>query len=312
MAHTHAQGASTSDADEEHRKRLTGTLMLTGAVFVAELVGAAVTGSLALLVDAGHMLTDLSVLTAALMTAILMRRKPNSMRTWGWARLEVITAAAGATALLFVGLYALVEAGLRLFGGAADEVRDVELLLFFGILGLAANVGSMLILSSRRADNMNMKAAFLEVINDALGSVAVIMSAVVMMTTGWAGFDAIAGGVIALMMIPRAVLLLRKALRVLLEETPDGLDLVKVREHMENVEHVVAVHDLHASTVATGMPLVMAHVEVDDGLSMEQAAVILGQLQDCLKRHFPVSVAHTTFQLEPAGYRARHPEAIHS
>lgn len=312
MPHSPQGSSSQITDDEEHRRRLTWTLTLTGSVFVAELVGAAVTGSLALLVDAGHMLTDLSVLTASLVTAILVRRRPNSMRTWGWSRLEVITAAGGALALLFVGLYALVEAGLRLFGGADDGIRDVGLLLFFGILGLCANVGSMLILSSRRSDNMNMRAAFLEVINDALGSVAVVVSAVVMMTTGWVGFDAVAGGVIALMMIPRAFLLLRNAMRVLLEETPDGLDLTAVREHMERVPHVVAVHDLHASTVSTGMPVLIAHVEVDDGLTMEQASGILEQLQECLRRHFPVSVSHTTFQLEPVGYRSRHPERVHS
>ena len=144
---------------------------------------------------------------------------------------------------------------MRLFGGSAEHVADSGLLLFFGILGLAANVGSIIILAGQHNDNMNMKAAFLEVVNDALGSVAVIASAVVMMLTGWDGFDAIAGGLIALLMIPRAVKLLRDALKVLLEETPDGLNLDEVRTHLENIPHVVAVHDLHASTVSTGMPM---------------------------------------------------------
>ncbi|WP_314686807.1 cation diffusion facilitator family transporter [uncultured Bifidobacterium sp.] len=300
------------DPNREHQRRLSLTLALTGTVFIVELVGAAITGSLALLVDAGHMLTDLSVLSASVVTALLMRRKPNGTRTWGWARLEVLTAAGGALALLFVGLYAIVEAGMRLFGTADEEIHDIRLLLAFGVLGLLANAGSMAILSSRRADNMNMRAAFLEVINDALGSVAVVVSAIVMMITGWNGFDAVAGGLIALLMIPRAVLLLRNAVRVLLEETPDGLDLSAVREHMERVPHVVAVHDLHASTVSTGMPVLMAHVEVDDGLDMEQTSRILESLQECLRRHFPVSVEHTTFQLEPVGYRRRHSERLHS
>ncbi|KAA8821924.1 cation diffusion facilitator family transporter [Bifidobacterium vespertilionis] len=318
MAHDHSgmmsgDAKNVEDGGAGHQRRLMMTLGLTGTVFVAEVVGAAITGSLALLVDAGHMLTDMSVLIASTITAVLMRRKPSSSRTWGWARLEVLTAAGGAIVLFIVGVYALVEAGMRLFGGRSDGVHDVNLLLFFGILGLAANLGSIGILASQHADNMNMRAAFLEVMNDALGSVAVVISALVMMSTGWGGFDAVAGGLIAILMIPRAVKLLHTAVRVLLEETPQGLDLDAVRVHLEGVPHVVAVHDLHASTVATGMPRLTAHVVVERGLTMEQAAEVLHQLQDCLREHFPVAIEHTTFQLEPDGYEAKNPEeAIHS
>ena len=132
-----------------------------------------------------------------------------------------------------------------------------------------------------------------------------------MIPTGWNGFDAVAGAVIALMMIPRAIKLLHNAVKVLLEETPDGLDLDKVREHLEDVPHVLAVHDLHASTVSTGMPILMAHVVVDKDLTMEDAATILTQLQDCLREHFPVSVPHTTFQLEPEGYSSPSSNELH-
>ena len=305
MAHDHShtmpEPGSPADA-ARHQRRLIATLAVTGSVLLVEIVGAALTGSLALLVDAGHMLTDMGVLAASTVTATLMRRRPNNVRTWGWARLEVLTAAAGAVVLLVVGVYALVEAGTRLFGGAPDGIRDVRLLLVVGVLGLAANVASILILASGSRDNMNVRAAFLEVLNDALGSVAVVLSALVMNATGWNGFDAVAGGVIALMMIPRALGLLRNAVKVLLEETPEGLDLDAVREHLEGVPHVRAVHDLHAGTVATGMPYLMAHVVVERGLDMEQAAQVLERLQDCLREHFPVSVPHTTFQLEPEGY----------
>lgn len=301
----------TQSAAQAHQRRLMATLTVTGTVFVVEVVSAVLTGSLALLVDAGHMLTDMSVLIASTVTAVLMRRKPNNVRTWGWARLEVLTAAAGALVLMIVGVYALVEAGMRLFGDSTTRVEDVNLLLFVGILGLTANVVSIFILASQREDNMNMKAAFLEVMNDALGSVAVVVSALVMMSTGWNGFDAVAGGLIALLMIPRALKLLHNAVRVLLEETPKGLDLETVREHMEHVPHVIAVHDLHASTVSTGMPILMAHVVVDKNLSMEQAAQVLVQLQDCLREHFPVSVPHTTFQLEPEGYSTQSAEELH-
>ena len=144
MAHTHTtpQGAG-------HQQRLIATLSVTLTVFVVEVVAAFITDSLALLTDAGHMLTDVSVLVASTITAILMRRKPNSTRTWGWARLEIITAACGALVLLFVGIYALFEACMRLFGDSETAISDVRLLLFVGILGLVANIVSITILSSQ-------------------------------------------------------------------------------------------------------------------------------------------------------------------
>lgn len=300
-----------AETGRSHQRQLMMTLALTGTVLIAEIIGAIVTSSLVLLVDAGHMLTDVLVLIASSVTAALMRRKPNARRTWGWARLEVLTAAVGAFALLGVGLYALLEAGVRLFGASQAQVHDTGLLLGFGLLGLAANAGSILILAAQSHDNMNMRAAFLEVMNDALGSVVVVISAIVMMTVGWQWFDAVAGAIVAVLMIPRAAKLLHKAAVVLLEETPRGLDLELVREHMQRVQHVVAVHDVHASTVATGMPILTAHVVVERGLSMEQAAAVLDQLRHCLIEHFEVSIPHTTFQLEPEGYASQEETALH-
>ena len=286
-----------------HRRQLLTTLALTGSVFVAEVVGALVTRSLALLVDAGHMMTDMAVLIASTVTAVLMERRPTNRRTWGWSRLEVITAAGGALVLLAVGIYAIVEAVLRLLSPGRDQVQQRGLLLFFGILGLAANVGSILVLASGHKDNLNMRAAFLEVVNDALGSVAVLVSAVVMMVTGWAGFDAVAGGVIALLMIPRAIKLLASSVSVLLEETPADLDMAKVRKHLEGVPGVVEVHDLHANSVSTGLPQLTAHVIVRQGTSPVENERILTSMQRCLRDHFPVSVEHTTFQIEQQGHR---------
>ena len=286
-----------------HRRQLLTTLALTGSVFVAEVVGALVTRSLALLVDAGHMMTDMAVLIASTVTAVLMERRPTNRRTWGWSRLEVITAAGGALVLLAVGVYAIVEAVLRLWSPGRDQVHQQGLLLFFGILGLAANVGSILVLASGHKDNLNMRAAFLEVVNDALGSVAVLISAVVMMITGWAGFDAVAGALIALLMIPRAIKLLASSVSVLLEETPADLDMAKVRKHLEGVPGVLEVHDLHANSVSTGLPQLTAHVIVRKDTTAVENERILTSMQRCLRNHFPVSVEHTTFQIEPQGHR---------
>jgi cobalt-zinc-cadmium efflux system protein len=306
-----AAQAGSASAALGHQRRLAITLSFTAVVLVAEVIGAYITGSLALLVDAGHMLTDVAVLTAALVTAVLMRKRPTSNKTWGWARLEVITAAAGAAVLLAVGCYALVEAVIRLLQPDSEGVQDLALLLGFGLLGLASNIASIVILASQHNDNMNMRAAFLEVMNDALGSVAVVISAVVMITTGWAGFDAVAGAAIAALIIPRSIKLLLDSLRVLLEETPKGLDLKAVKEHLEAVDHVVVVHDLHAGTVASGLPRLTAHVVVDSGLNMQDAGHVLASMQDCLREHFPISIEHTTFQLEPEGYRQHHETDMH-
>ena len=299
----HEGGVQGGGSGSAHRRQLLMTLALTGSVFVAEVVGALVTRSLALLVDAGHMMTDMAVLIASTVTAVLMERRPTDRRTWGWSRLEVITAAGGALVLLAVGIYAIVEAVLRLWSPGRDQVHQQGLLLFFGILGLAANVGSILVLASGHKDNLNMRAAFLEVVNDALGSVAVLVSAVVMMLTGWAGFDAVAGALIALLMIPRAIKLLASSVSVLLEETPADLDMAKVRKHLEGVPGVLEVHDLHANSVSTGLPQLTAHVVVRQGTTAVENERILTSMQRCLRDHFPVSVEHTTFQIEPQGHR---------
>ncbi|MFT8704244.1 cation diffusion facilitator family transporter [Bifidobacterium aquikefiricola] len=294
-----------------HQRTLTLTLGLTLTVFIAELVGVILTGSLALLVDVGHMLTDVTVLVASTITAVLMRRRPTASKTWGWARLEVITAAAGSTILLLVGGYACIESALRLFGVEEEHVHDIGLMLVFGLIGLSANLVSLVILRSSHKDNLNMHAAFLEVMNDALGSVGVIVAALMVMYLGWTDADALIGGAIALLMIPRAIRLITKSLKVLLEETPHGLDLKAVRKHLARVPGVVAVHDLHASTVATGMTQLSAHIVVNGNLSDGQRAEILRSMQMCLRTHFPVSIDHTTFQIEPEGYEQRYESTMH-
>ncbi|AKV56031.1 hypothetical protein AB656_00915 [Bifidobacterium actinocoloniiforme DSM 22766] len=290
-------------AAKKHSRRLMVTLSLSASVFLVEVVGAAMTHSLALSVDAAHMVTDIATLGASTLTAVLMQRRPTARRTWGWARLEVITAAVGSMVLFVVGVYALVEAGRRLFGAEAHQVRTPAFLLFFGVVGVLANLSSLLVLFRQRGDNLNMKAAFLEVMNDALGSFAVVVSAVVLLLTGWGAFDAVAGGVIALMMIPRSLSLLVSSVKVLLEQTPDDLDMDEVRRHLEGVPGVVSVHDLHASAVSTGMTQLSAHVTVETGTTMRKACEIMESMQECLRKHFPISVEHTTFQIEPQGYR---------
>ena len=298
MSAGHNHGSVTT-----HRGPLVVAFAITSTILVAEVIGALWTGSLALLVDAGHMFTDAAGLGVALIAASLTLRPPTPERTWGFRRAEVLAAGAQATVLLGVGLYAFVEGVRRLY--EPHEVSSTGLLIF-GIVGLAGNIVSMLVLSSVRVANLNMRAAFLEVVNDALGSVAVIISAIIITTTGWVRIDAITGMLVAALIVPRAITILREAGHILLESTPKGLNLDDVRAHMLAVRHVQDVHDLHASTIATGLPVLTAHVVLDEACFTDgHAAEMLAHLQDCVAEHFDVSIEHSTFQLEPPGHADR-------
>lgn len=286
--------ARTSTGD---RKRLVAAFAITSTVLVAETIGAVVTGSLALLVDAAHMLTDAGGLGMALLAATLTTRPATSRRTWGFARAEVLAATAQAAVLLAMGLFVVVEGARRL--ASPPEIPSGGLLAF-GLIGLAGNVVSIVLLASSRKANLNFQAAFLEVVNDALGSIGVIASAILISVTGWGGADAIAAIVVGVLILPRAFVLLRDAGAVLLESTPAGLDLDEVREHFRDLRHVEAVHDLHASQIASGLPVLTAHVAVRAGCFWDgHAPEILDQLRTCVAEHFAVSVEHSTFQLVP-------------
>lgn len=292
--HGHAHG-------EPNRTRLTVAFGLTAAVFLVEIVGAVLTGSLALFVDAAHMLTDVVGLAMALLAAHLVGRPTSDTHTWGLRRAEILAALAQAALLLAVGLFALVEGFRRLW--EPPEIASGSLLVF-GVVGLLANLGSLAVLSGGRGDNLNMRAAFLEVLNDALGSVAVIVAAVLITTLGWQRADAVAAIAIALLIVPRTIVLLRAATRVLLEATPEGLDLDDVRRHLLSQRHVVDVHDLHASLINSRTPVLTAHVIVEDRCFTDgHAADLLGVLQKCVAEHFVVSIEHSTFQIEPAHHR---------
>ncbi|MFH5821490.1 cation diffusion facilitator family transporter [Georgenia sp. AZ-5] len=299
------EGGGVDGHHHEHppagRARLAVAFGITAAVFVAEVVGALWTGSLALLVDAAHMLTDTAGLLMALVAASLVARPATARRTWGFRRAEVLAAAAQATLLLGVGVYAVVEGVRRLM--TPPEVEPGGLLVL-GVVGLVANVVALVVLAGSRSANLNLRAAFLEVVNDALGSVAVIVGAVVIATTGWTRADAVAGIVISALIVPRTLMLLRESTSVLLESAPRGLDLAEVRRHLLGVPHVRAVHDLHASQIASGLPVLSAHVVIDDECFRDgHATALLRELRNCVAEHFPVSVEHSTFQLEPAGHR---------
>lgn len=307
--HSHGsagQGHAGADV-ADHRGRLVAVLGITVAVMVVEVVGAIVSGSLALLADAGHMLTDVAGLTLGLVAAILARRPATDERTWGYRRAEILGAAAQAAVLLAVGVFVLVEAVQRLVN--PPEVTSGAMLLF-GVVGLVGNIVGLLILAGGRGANLNMRAAFLEVVNDAVGSVAVLAAAVVIATTGWLRADAVASLVIGVLIIPRTLGLLRETVDVLLESTPKGLDLQGVRGRIMTLPHVHDVHDLHASQVATGLPVLTAHVVVDDSCFHDgHLGPMLDELQRCINTDF--NVEHSTIQFE-SGAHAGHEHPTHA
>ncbi len=298
--HNHGQPGSSggfAESAKKHRTRLLVALGITVTILAAEVVGAIWTGSLALLVDAGHMLTDAGGLAMALVASHLSTRAANDRRTWGFRRSEVLAAAMQAAVLLGVGLFVIVEGIGRL--SAPPDIPSTELLVF-GIIGLVGNIASLLVLASSRRDNFNLRAAFLEVVNDAVGSVAVIIAAIIIATTGWGGADSLAGLLIGVLIIPRAIKLLIETTNVLLEATPDGLDLADVREHILALPEVVEVRDLHASQIATGLPILTAHVVVSaESFRDGSLPHLLDRVQDCVAEHFDVSIEHSTIQFEP-------------
>ncbi len=283
------------------RRRLIIVFSITFTVMIAEIIGSFLAGSLALLADAGHMFTDSTGLLIALIAASLALKPATPKRTWGYKRAEIIAAAGQAALLLGVGGFVIVEGIRRLF--EPPEVGG-DTMLWFGIIGLAGNVIGLIVLASGRNHNFNMKAAFLEVLNDALGSVAVIVAAIIIAVTGWVQADAVVSLFIGVLIIPRTLRLLRDTVNVLMENAPQGLDMAEVREHILAVPHVIDVHDLHASLVASGTPVLSAHVTVEDNCMTDgHAATILAELQRCVAEHFDVSVEHSTFQIEPAAHR---------
>ena len=304
----HAPSVEESGQSPDFRKKLWIAFGITAVIVLVQFVGTIITGSLALLTDTVHALTDASGLLVALIAATLMLKPPTAQRTWGFRRIEVIAALGQAALLLAIGVYAAIEGIRRLI--EPPDVPAVELLVF-GILGLTANIIALTVLASSRGANFNMRAAFLEVLNDALGSLGVIIAAIIMATTGFQQADAIASLFIVALIVPRAYVLMRETLSVLMEFTPKGLDLDEVRAHILELDHVIDVHDLHASTVATGLPVLTAHIVVKDQcFTSGHVAQQLKAVQECVSEHFEVAIHHSTFQIETADIAAQEPAVL--
>ncbi|MEV0738373.1 cation diffusion facilitator family transporter [Streptomyces sp. NPDC050549] len=297
----------TGTAAAAYRGRLRVALGITLTVMVVEVVGGLLADSLALIADAAHMATDALGLGMALLAIHFANRPAAGNRTFGYARAEILAALANCLLLLGVGGYVLYEAVQRFVVPADTEGGPT---VVFGLVGLVANMISLTLLARGRKESLNVRGAFLEVAADALGSLAVIVSAVVVLATGWQAADPIASLVIGLMIVPRTLRLLRETLDVLLESAPKDVDMREVRAHILALDGVEDIHDLHAWTITSGMPVLSAHVVVgSDALNAIGNEKMLHELQGCLGGHF--DVAHCTFQLEPGGHAEHEAKLCH-
>lgn len=303
MGHSHdhsRQGAN--------RARLSIAIGIVAAVLVLEVAGAWLSGSLALLADAGHMFSDLIGLIIALIAVIVAARPATDRQTYGYQRVEVFAALINGVILLVIAGSVTIGAIGRLMAPEPPEVQG-GLMLAIAVVGLVANAAALLVLRGGAKDSINMRGAYLEVFGDLVGSVAVIVAAIVLLTTGFEQADAIASLFIAVLIVPRALLLLRDVMRVLSESAPADTDVAEIREHILRTRGVVAVHDVHVWAITSGSHVFSAHVEVEpDVFATGRTGELLDELGGCLSDHF--DVAHSTFQLEPAG-RAEHEQPQH-
>lgn len=295
--HDHAPAAG-GIRSASHRRLLAISLTLTATIMVVQVVGAILTGSLALLADAAHMFTDASALVIALIAAAVAARPADDRRTFGYQRAEVFGALINAIILILLSGWVGIEAIGRLLNPGEVEVAG-GLMLVVAAVGLTANAISMWLLSRAQRTSINVRGAYLEVMGDLIGSAMVIVAAIVIVTTGWMPADAIASLAIAVLIIPRAIALLREVFSVLSESAPKGTAVADIRQHLLDYEGVVGVHDVHVWQLTRGAPVFSAHVSVEPALLAEgRSARLLNDMQECLADHFDVE--HSTFQIEPA------------
>jgi cobalt-zinc-cadmium efflux system protein len=294
MGAGHDHGTQAIRAGERHRPRLWWAAGLLAGFMLVEAAAAILTGSLALLSDAGHMFTDVLGIAMALAAIYAAgRAATDSQRTFGLYRLEVLAALANAVLLTGVAVYVLIEAVQR-FTDPPNVPAASMLIVATG--GLLINIVAFLLLRSGAQESINVRGAYIEVVGDLLGSVGVIVAAAIIGLTGWSYADPIIAVVVALMILPRTFSLGRSAVRILVQAAPEHLDIAEVRDRLAQVPGVCDVHDLHVWTLTSGMDVASAH------LSLEPAAelgAVLATAREALHEDFAID--HATLQVEPVG-----------
>ncbi len=303
--HGHSHGGGTSASAQ--KGRLTAVLVVTLTIMLSEVVGGLLAHSLVLLADAAHMTADAAGVGLSLLAVYWAGRPKTSRRTFGYERAEILAAVLNAVLLLVLGAFILVEAVRRL---VEPGQSSPGIMVVFGVVAVLGNGTSLLLLTRGQGESLNVRGAYLEVLSDLFGAGAVIVAAGVIYFTGWQRADVVASLLIAVLIIPRTLRLLKQAVDVLLEATPEGVDLDDVRRHICQTPGVLSCHDLHAWTITSGNAVLSAHVVVDDSVwSDGTAPEVLDRLGECLTGHFDLE--HSTFQLERQGH-ADHEAVLHS
>jgi cobalt-zinc-cadmium efflux system protein len=295
--HSHGPGAGSD------RQYLLAALVLLATFMVGEVITAVLSGSLALLSDAGHMLSDVGAIGGSLWAIALAARPPSGKWTYGWKRAEILSAAVNGITLLVVAGIVTAEAIGRLIHPPAVDGGPV---IVVAAVGIAVNVAASWVLAKANRSSLNVQGAFRHVLTDLYGFIGTLVAGIIIVTTGFTRADAIASLIVVALMVKAAWELLRDSGRILLEAAPEDMDLEQVRAHLAGVPHVLGVHDLHAWTVTSGLPALSAHVVIeDDCFNDGHAPQLLDQLQSCLAGHFIVE--HSTFQLEAAAHSGHEP-----
>lgn len=297
MGDQHHAGHPVTSVDTD-RRALTIALALLVAFMVFE-VGAAVTSnSLVLLADAGHMLVDVGAIAGSLVAIRLAARPETHSHTYGMKRAEILAAAGNAIALLIVSALVTWDAVVRLLHPSA--VDGAVLIVVAGV-GVGVNLAATMTMARANRRSLNVEGAYRHILTDLYGFTGTLVAGIVIVISGFDRADAIASLVVVVLMLKAAVELLRPALHVLLEATPEDIDLDEVRAHLLELPEVESVHDLHAWTLTSSLPILTAHVVVtDECLNTGEAGRVLDHLQECLSGHF--DVAHSTLQFESAAH----------
>lgn len=293
--HNHGHGApGKAKSGATHKRRLAVAFAITLTFFLIEAIAGVLTQSLALISDAGHMFTDVIGLGMAWAAVALASRPTSKSRTYGLYRLEVLAALANAVLLFGVAAWVLYEAVHRL----SDPV-DVEsgTMLAVAVAGLVANLVCFFILRGGAKDSINVKGAYLEVLADGMGSVGVIIAAGAIALTDWSWIDPAIAVIIGAFILPRTWALARNALKILLEASPSHINVSSLRDDLESIPEVVAVHDLHVWTLTSGMDTATAHLVVNSGADGHS---VLDQARSLLQEKY--SISHATMQVEPENH----------
>ena len=305
---SHGHGHDHGISENADFRYLASALALLVAYMLGEVIVAIASHSLALLSDAGHMLTDAGAIGVAIWAMRLAARPAKGAWTFGWKRAEILSALSNGVTMLVIAAVVAVEA-IRRLAGAERSVNGTAVLVT-ALVGVGVNIAAAWLLAKANRSSLNVEGAYQHILTDLYGFIGTIVAAIVILTTGWAKADSVASLIVVALMLRASWGLLRDSGRVLLEAAPAHIDMEAIRAHLLEVEHVTDVHDLHVWTVTSDLPSLSAHLVIQDTCFNDgHAAEILAQVHQCLDGHFEVD--HSTFQLEPVSH-GEHEHTVHA